>query len=181
MQKDKLETVSPTIGNTMLAVRSLSVKDLRVGNYLTKDGVMVQVDARSLFDIWEETKEYEPIPLTEQNILKLRRNQSEDFKPIEFSSTPPRERQVENNFWSNWINDDYRFHLSPNYNFDWFENGTRVKRSIPDFWFCWYQSQGQWFLPVKNIRGKNQLKYIHQLQNLFYNLSGYDLVFRNSD
>ena len=169
--------VSPAIGNTNVVRSPLSVRELRVGNYLMKDGIMVKIDARSIFDVWEETKEYEPVPLTEDIMLKFRRNQSKDFHPIEFSKVPPGERQVENNFWSNWINDDYRFHLSPSYGYDWI-NGKAAKSNEIEFWFCWYNSRGQWFLSVKNIRGENQLKYVHQLQNLFYQLSGYDLVLR---
>lgn len=175
--KADVSSVSQPIAKPDVVRSPLSVRELRVGNYLMKDGVIVCIDARSIFDIWEETKEYEPVALTEDIMLKFRRNQSKDFQPIEFSKVPPGERQVENNFWSNWINDDYRFHLSPSYGYDWI-NGKAVKSDKIEFWFCWYNSKGQWFLSVKNIRGENQLKYVHQLQNLFYQLSGYDLVLR---
>lgn len=152
----------------------IQANELRIGNYLKKDGVIVKIDARSIFDIWNESKVYEPIPITEENILRLRRVQSEDFQPLEFSMTPPGKRQTENNFWSNWMNDDYRLHLSPSYDYEKLD-GRFIKSKQIKFWFCWYQSNGQWFLPIKNIRGKNQLKYIHQLQNLFFALSGEEL------
>lgn len=171
------EPLNAHLRQTNVMPSPLSVVDLRVGNYLMRDGVMVKIDARSIFDIWEQTKEYQPIPLTEEIMLKFRRNQSPDFQPIEFQKVPPGERQIENNFWSNWVNDDYRFHLSPSYRYDWI-NDKAVKSNKTEFWFCWYNSQGQWFLSIKNIRGENRLQYVHQLQNLFYQLSGFDLVLR---
>ena len=167
----------PANWQTNVMPSPLSVVDLRVGNYLMRDGVMVKIDARSIFDIWEQTKEYQPIPLTEEIMLNFRRNQSPDFQPVEFQKVPPGERLFENSFWSNWVNDDYRFHLSPSYGYDWI-NDKAVKSNKTKFWFCWYNSQGQWFLPIKNIRGENRLQYVHQLQNLFYQLSGFDLVLR---
>lgn len=129
MQKDKLKTVSPTIGNTMLAVRSLSVKDLRVGNYLQKDGVMVQIDARSLFDIWEETKEYVPIELSRDIMFRL------GFEVFPWG-------------WVKVSNNDF---------------GVRL--TLQSFSY--------------EVSGNNavRLKFVHQLQNLFYCLTGEDLVF----
>jgi hypothetical protein len=191
--KDDVLHVSPACIKPNVVRPPLSVCELRVGNYVKSkewggigqiDGIEktpfgFQVKSKGYLHCFEDGKYFdlEPILLTEENILKLRRNQSDDFQPIEFSKTPPGERQVENNFWSNWINDDYRFHLSPSYGYDWI-NDKAVKSDKIEFWFCWYSSQGQWFLSVKNIRGENQLKYVHQLQNLFYQLSGYDLVLR---
>jgi hypothetical protein len=48
----------------------MKAQELRIGNYLKKD-VVVKIDARSIFDIWEETKEYQPILLTEEWLLRL--------------------------------------------------------------------------------------------------------------
>lgn len=56
---------------------SLKVNNLRVGNYLLKDGVTVTIDARSIFDIWSDenlNKEYKPIPLTEEWLKRLSAN-----------------------------------------------------------------------------------------------------------
>lgn len=156
----------------------LKISDLRVGNYLRKDGVIVQIDARSIFDIWNETKEYEPILLTETNILAFKRKviKPEIRFSFEFSKTLSEKEELENNFLSKYINDEYRLRLSPLYDFDWIDDKIHVKRSLPEWWFCWYISISN-TLPVKNIKGENRLMYVHQLQNLFYNLSGFDLVF----
>lgn len=174
--KDDGQHFSPAIAKPNVVRSPLSVRDLRVGNYLMKDGVMVKIDARSIFDIWEETKEYEPVLLTEEIMVRFRRNIKDDFQPIEFDKRPPGERQNENNFWSSWIDEDYKLHLSPSYNTDWID-GKPVKSNEANFWFCWY-SGSAWFLSVKHIRGKNRLQFVHQLQNLFYSLTGYDLVLR---
>lgn len=57
-------------GNTVLEVRSLSI-----GNYLKRNGIVVQIDGRSLFDMWDDNGvvkyEYEPIELTEEWLLNL--------------------------------------------------------------------------------------------------------------
>ncbi len=178
MSNEKLsKEAKPPLRKDIVMCSPLSVRDLRVGNYLMCDGVMVKIDSRSMFDIWEQTKEYQPIPLTEDIMLKFRRDQSPNFQPVEFQKVGPSERQIENNFWSNLVDDDYCFHLSPSYGYDWIKDKA-VKSNKIEFWFCWYNSQGQWFLPIKNIRGENRLQYVHQLQNLFYQLSGFDLVLR---
>lgn len=188
-----VQHVSQPIAKPIVVRSPLSVYELRIGNYVQSKewGGIGQIDCvektpsgfqiktKGYLHSYEKGKyfDFEPVPLTEENILKLRRKQSDDFQPLEFSKVPPGERQVENNFWSNWINDDYRLHLSPSYGYDWIDGKATKSKNI-EFWFCWYNSQGQWFLSVKNIRGENQLKYVHQLQNLFYQLSGYDLVLR---
>lgn len=171
----EVSTSSQPCSNTFVVRSPLSVSELRVGNYLMKDGVMVCIDARSIFDIWQETKEYEPILITEDILVRFRRNIRQDFQPLEFDKRPPGERQVENNFWSSWINEDYKLHLSPSYDTIW-NDGKPAKSDKCKFWFCWY-SGTTWFLPIKDIR-QNTLVYVHQLQNLFYCLTGCDLVLR---
>ena len=46
----------------------LAVRDLSIGNYLKRNGVVVTIDARSIFDIWNDEGinklGYEPIPIT---------------------------------------------------------------------------------------------------------------------
>jgi hypothetical protein len=53
----------------------MKVQELRIGNYLERDvflrHVVVKIDARNIFDIWKETKEYQPILLTEERLLKF--------------------------------------------------------------------------------------------------------------
>lgn len=42
----------------------IKANELRVGNRLLKNGIVVTADARTIFDIWESSKEYSPIPIT---------------------------------------------------------------------------------------------------------------------
>lgn len=183
-QKDDRHSVQPLLQQCTVGGSALSVHELRTGNqvyYVDDDQpepMLYKIDWQDLKWLEEKPNSFnechKPILLTEEMMLKIRRKEREDFNPLEFRQTPPGQRQVENNYWSSWINDDYRLHLSPSYGSDWID-GKPVRQSVPQFWFCWYQSQGQWFLPIKNIRGENQLRFVHQLQNLFYALSGKEL------
>lgn len=152
----------------------IPVNQLRIGNYAFRDGILVQVDGRSIMDAEAGLVVYEGVPLTEDIMLKLRRVQLADFWPLEFSVTAPGERQVENNFWSGWINEDYRLHLSPSYEYN-FAEGEAVKSSEIKFWFCWYHGTGSCFLPIAPINSPAQLKFVHQLQNIFQSITGQEL------
>lgn len=46
----------------------MKANELRIGNYLLNNGVVVKIDARSIFDIWDDKglKKYEPIRITPQ-------------------------------------------------------------------------------------------------------------------
>jgi hypothetical protein len=48
----------------------ISANELRIGNHLKSD-VVVKIDARSIFDIWDNSKKYEPIPITKDWILNF--------------------------------------------------------------------------------------------------------------
>jgi hypothetical protein len=48
----------------------MKAQELRIGNYLKKN-VVVKIDAKIIFDIWIEAEDYEPIPLTEEWLLKF--------------------------------------------------------------------------------------------------------------
>lgn len=51
------------------------LSELRIGNYLFRDGVVVTIDARSIFDLWDdclpEKYGYKAIPITEKWLLSL--------------------------------------------------------------------------------------------------------------
>lgn len=51
----------------------MKASELRINNYLYNDGVVVKIDARTIFDIWDDKglKNYKPIPLTEEWMLKF--------------------------------------------------------------------------------------------------------------
>jgi hypothetical protein len=43
----------------------IDVRELRVGNLLYNERTVVTIDARSIFDIWDKSEKYEPIPLSQ--------------------------------------------------------------------------------------------------------------------
>lgn len=51
----------------------MKAEDLMIGNYLFKEGVIVKIDARTIFDICndEEFKKYKPIHLNESELERL--------------------------------------------------------------------------------------------------------------
>lgn len=51
----------------------IKAKELRIGNKLYNQNVVVNIDARSIFDIWDDKglKNYKPIPLTDKWIINL--------------------------------------------------------------------------------------------------------------
>ena len=61
----------------------MEANGLMVGNYLKKDGVVVRIDARSIFDMFNDNPRYELIPITQEWLLKfgfIKRNEYEfDF------------------------------------------------------------------------------------------------------
>jgi len=51
----------------------MDARELMLGNNLLNDGIVVTIDARSIFDIWDNKgmKKYEPIPLTDEWLVKF--------------------------------------------------------------------------------------------------------------
>lgn len=57
---------------------------------------------------------------------------------------------------------------------------TQLKEE-PEFWFVWICSHGTGssnFMSLKPIRGNATLRYFHQLQNLYYQLTGLELILK---
>jgi hypothetical protein len=104
----------------------MKAQELRIGNYLKKD-VVVKIDARSIFDIWEETKEYQPILLTEEWLLRFG-----------FVSNPYQDRY-----------ENKSIHVQCN-----------KTRGVTELW----------------IENMPHIKYVHQLQNLYFALTGEELI-----
>lgn len=156
----------------------IKATDLMIGNwFIGFDGEPFQWDAECFYlTQCASTDELisSPIPLTEEIMTKIHRVTSSDFKPFEFRVEPPKERQIENNYWSGFLNTstcEAKLHFSPSYRYD----RDKMKPKEPDFWFCWIQSwTNGWFLPIQEI---NQLKYVHQIQNL-YKIFNIDLEIR---
>lgn len=159
----------------------MRAQDLRIGN-LHYYHVVDELDERKDWDevcitdiddlVWlsknPNDPNYKPIPITEENIKKIRCKYYKDNTRIEFNCTPPLERQVENNYWSREVHDFAVLHLSPSY---------RRDKQVPEFWFIWITSHGtgsNWFMPLMDIH-RHPLKYIHQLQNIYLDLTGNEL------
>lgn len=199
MIKDKkmIADLSARGENKPVVVRSpLSLIETRYGSYVLANGlhdgrmmtvshfdndISLNEDYKPIIFFNESTtgeylKDIEGVPLTEEIIMRLRRKEREDFEPIEFSRREPGERQIEFQYWSNWINEDYKLHLCPSYDTNWID-GKPQKSNEVKFWFCWL-CDGNRFVSLKNIRGDNTLKYVHQLQNIIHLLTGCDLVLR---
>jgi hypothetical protein len=53
----------------------LKANELRIGNLLKRNGIVVTIDGRSIFDIWDDDGivklGYEPIEITENLLLKM--------------------------------------------------------------------------------------------------------------
>jgi hypothetical protein len=104
----------------------MKAQELRIGNYLKKD-VVVKIDARRIFDIWEETKEYQPILLTEEWLLRFG-----------FVSNPYQDRY-----------ENKSIHVQCN-----------KTRGVTELW----------------IENMPHIKYVHQIQNLYFALTGEELI-----
>lgn len=152
--------------------------ELRKGNLIYKFGVISTVEWLDL-SLDEMPPGAEPIPLTEENILKLRVIERRDFHPLLFSVQPPRERQSQNHYWSGWVNEDYKLQLSPNYKIEWRDERTPYRSAEIDFWFIWYCDATR-LLPLMNIR-QHKLRYLHQLQNLYFALTNKELTVQECD
>ncbi|MBK5723065.1 hypothetical protein JGH11_19540, partial [Dysgonomonas sp. Marseille-P4677] len=145
----------------------MSIDDIKIGNwFIGYDDKPFQWSFPhfALFSSGVDLDEIikESIILTEENILKFRRIESGNFKPFEFRCVPPSERQIENNYWSGWLDTsvcEHKLHLSPSYGHTWIDKKP-VKNNIPEWWFCWYCGDNGWFISMLF----KELKYVHQLQ-----------------
>lgn len=111
----------------------IAANEIRVGNLILNDGVVVKSDGRTIFDIWGENKVYLPIELTEEWLLKF---------GFESELTGVHKEQ-----WQLYKKDHFVLHWRNEFcEFGWIE-------SI-------------------------EIKYVHQLQNLFYALTGEELIIK---
>lgn len=55
--------------NSKTITTMVQAKDLMVGNKLYKDGIIVTIDARSIFDIWDKSDLYSPIELNDSILI----------------------------------------------------------------------------------------------------------------
>lgn len=120
-------------------MKVLLANELRIGNLLHNDNVIVKIDARSVFDIWDDKgiKNYKPIPLTEEFLLKFGFEKSNrldlgELKPC-YAILSLAIMIRHNSFFIDWIG------------------------------------------------GNTELKYVHQLQNIYFALTGDELTLNKTN
>lgn len=122
----------------------MDAKELRIGNWLYSNLTMqqFQVISEDIHEIFIDPHTTEPIPLTEEWLLKL----GFAHKPTNYS-----ERQAYD------IGDNDRY--------------FKVKQ-VGDIYNNWYFYRWEWVI-TSNIR------YVHQLQNLYFALTGEELPIKD--
>lgn len=132
---------TPPIANVMLSVRSLCV-----GNFLKRNGIVVTIDAKSIFDIWSNEGivrlGYEPIPITMEWIEKL------GFVFEEIGEEPTLEEQSYRKAICGYGSKSFEIE------FNRYEDAFALD-----------------FVTGELIH----YKYVHELQNLYYMLNGSEL------
>lgn len=162
----------------------MKANELRIGNLLNNDGVVVTIDARSIFDIWndEGLKNYKPIPLTEEWLIRF------GFQPMTCISF---------NWETEYIISPKKLPLSigvllgdyqednPNCGVvSMLQPNDEVVGSIPDDLYNkeeWTDEDRERALDYKVTVPKwrqpiaYHFKYVHQLQNVYFALTGSEL------
>ena len=124
----------------------MKAEELRIGNTIKINGIVVNIDSRTLFD-WNDRRVKEPIPLTTEWLLKFGFEKDEDF--------------------GNWHLNDYEIFSIRNDRFRIFSAGVK-EGSVH-----WYNgSSDDYYSSTKKIQ------YVHQLQNLYYALTGEELTIK---
>ena len=128
--------------------------ELRIGNYLKKD-VVVKIDAKIIFDIWIETEEYEPIPITEEWVFKF------GFELFDYWPTFDEDNEAPEFFYMQY----------------------KLKISGKSFYYTIYSSNNEeWQIAIKMKYFEDEIllsniKYVHELQNLYFALRGEELIY----
>jgi len=132
----------------------MKAQELRIGNYLKKD-VVVKIDAKIIFDIWIEAEDYEPVPITEEWVLKFG-GEMYDYLVDDDDD------DEENNF--TFI--EYKLILK---NKRYCYTVGSCPNGFFDFCLCltWHRD------PILLIT----IKYVHELQNLYFALEGEELIY----
>ena len=123
----------------------MKANGLMVGNYLKNDSIVVKIDARSIFDMYNDNPKYEPIELNEYWLEKLGFYKNENTK--HWSITYFNSEKMGIDKWSLFIGFD----------------------STMGYWF------GVQDLILDQV-ALNLIKYVHQLQNLYFSLTGKELT-----
>lgn len=115
----------------------IQANELRVGNLIYSDGIVVTADARTIFDIWDSSKKYDPIQITPEWLERL------GFKLVDDSG------------------------MTLEYNKRKITILFGTQRTPPIL--------GDVLLGDDQDTYVNHIKYVHQLQNLYFALTGTEL------
>lgn len=118
----------------------MKAKEVRIGNLLKKDGVVVTIDGRSIFDMWCAkfyAENYDPIPITEEWLLRFGFKNSESINKS-------------NSFFYKPVGGS-ELHINPDNGVVWIERYTNI------------------------FNNPALIEYVHQLQNLYFALTGKEL------
>jgi hypothetical protein len=120
----------------------MQANELRIGNLLYNNNVLVTIDARSIFDIWDDKglKEYKPIPLTEEWLLKFGFSKRAVLSSVLYDMKNPR----------------FSIYLNP-----------PIDKS------------NKW--NILGIEKNINIQYVHQLQNLYFALTGEELTIKQQE
>lgn len=130
----------------------MKANGLMVGNYLKNEGVVVKIDARSIFDMFNDNPKYEPIMISEVWLERLgfiRRDERFDNGDL----TGVFDYVLEKEGWQ----------ISIEFTGENHEEGGQP-------FVCWYSVQD-----IANVPLCYPV-YVHDLQNIWYMLSFEELV-----
>ena len=130
---------------------ALSAKDLRIGNIIQKNGKIHYTNIFTIRDIKnlsiDDTDNFEPIPLTEEWLLKAGFNYK-NYHPTTIGST------------------------------NVFGSGLYISQMISNGFSLVFQTDKKSFYFEFSDR---YIKYVHELQNLYFSLTGSELVFSSTE
>jgi hypothetical protein len=125
----------------------LKANELRIGNLLKRNGIVVTIDGRSIFDIWDDDGivklGYEPIEITENLLLKMGFTKDGLFK-------------------NEYVFTLGKFFFSFNNHMIYLING--------------YEGDVLNYVGSEITDGDNYIKHIHQVQNVYYSLTNEELT-----
>jgi hypothetical protein len=129
----------------------MKASDLRVGNWVSKHGEYYQITSATIVSLERGESDAEPIPLTEEWLLKF------GFEFINYDTDIDEEN-------GDFIYKEYRKKLyGVGYTYDIVSSPYAVYQFQIDFKWC-----------EKGVAA--DLKYVHQLQNLYWCLRGEELT-----
>jgi hypothetical protein len=121
----------------------MKASELRIGNLVYKNGIATEITVGTMLDILRYTTPFEPIPLTEEWLLKFGMELTDGFSNSRILKIQKHEYDCSN------------ITFNPNEGLLRLSNG---------------EQKGTTLIP--------HIKYVHQLQNLYFALTGEELTIK---